>query len=145
MNLFTELNQESEKQKQQAQQSDNTNMKSKPRRLPKGIKPKTKSSGKQGGVSVEGMINTQNPTYLRKPLRKGLRTEAIEAFSFGIRKRRKVRVTADIPVEWRKMLDDFAHELQVGKYELVAYIIADFLGKTDGEEGVGQNNDKKQN
>lgn len=78
-------------------------------------------------------LPTQTDTYLSKQIRKNLstpiNTDAIEALSFQLRRTPKERVSADIPTEWKNQLDDLTHELKVGKYELVMYIIGRFLGE----------------
>jgi hypothetical protein len=64
-----------------------------------------------------------------KPLRSALTTDEIEALAFRLRKERKARINADVPAVWKQQLDDLAHALGVGKYDLVMYIIANFLDK----------------
>jgi hypothetical protein len=55
--------------------------------------------------------------------------QTIEEVSFRLRRIPKTRVNADVPVQWKERLDETAHELKVGKYELLVYIIAEFLGE----------------
>ena len=79
---------------------------------------------------------TQKPTQLRKPLRKPANepsSEAIEQMSFVYRKQSRARVCGDVPPQWKRQLEDMAYELQVGRYELVMYIIGRFLGELDGD------------
>ena len=64
-------------------------------------------------------------------LSKPLKAEAVELLAFRLRKTPKVKVNAEVPLAWKTQLDDLAHALHIGKYELVMYIIAHFLGKTD--------------
>ena len=79
--------------------------------------------------------DTQKVTQISKRVSKRLSnlpsTEEIETFVFQLRKTPKVRANADIPQEWKKRLDDAAHELGVGRYDLLMYIIADFLGELE--------------
>lgn len=82
---------------------------------------------------------TQSSKRLSKPLSKGLSksssqnvsTDVIETLAFQLRKHPKFRVNADIPKEWKDELDDMAYRLKVGKYDLMTYIIAQFLGKLE--------------
>jgi len=104
----------------------------------------------------EAETNTEEVTEVRKQLRKDLRKptrkpiselrktdgsgilngEGIEQLSFQLRKEQKARLTTDVPVAWRKELDDLAYSLEVGKYELLMYIIGKFLGKVEQELDV---------
>lgn len=82
---------------------------------------------------------TQKATYaskgLSKPLRRDLNSlpamEAVEELAFKLRKIQKVRINGDVPPAWKKRLDDLAHELGIGKYELVMYIVGRFLGEVE--------------
>lgn len=98
------------------------------------------SSGAEGrshGEKIQNEDNPQNatqkvtqaPTQISNFLSKSLRTEDIEQLNFELRKVSKVRVNADVPHEWKKLIDDLAHELGVGKYELLMYVIGLYLGK----------------
>ena len=78
--------------------------------------------------------STQKVTHLLRYLSKNLSTDAMEGLSFGLRKTPKVRVNADVPAKWKEELDNIAHEKKVGKYELLLYVIAVFLGKERPEE-----------
>lgn len=80
-------------------------------------------------TAVVKQVTTQKLTHLSKDLSKSLSTDAIESLTFELRKIPKTRVNADIPNEWKERLDDLAHELRVGKYELILYIIGVYLGK----------------
>ena len=71
---------------------------------------------------------------LSKPSSQRLTTEMIENLAFQLRKQPKFRVNADIPQEWKDQLDDMAHKLRVGKYELLTYIIGLFLGEIGENE-----------
>jgi len=53
----------------------------------------------------------------------------VETLSFSTRKDPKVKVNTEIPIAWKADIDDIAHRLKVGKYELLAYIIGQFLNK----------------
>jgi hypothetical protein len=68
---------------------------------------------------------------LSKKISKPLSTEAIETLVFQLRKVNKSRVNADIPQAWKDRLDDMAHHLKVGKYDLLMFIIAWFLGEVE--------------
>ena len=62
-------------------------------------------------------------------------TEEIEDLAYHLRKVNKVRVNADVPREWKDRLDDLAHQLRVGKYKLMLYVIAKFLGEEQPPKG----------
>jgi hypothetical protein len=64
-------------------------------------------------------------------------TETIEDWAYRLRKVSKVRVNADVPREWKERLDDLAHRLKVGKYELMLYVIGEFLGEGQPPEDGG--------
>jgi hypothetical protein len=70
---------------------------------------------------------------MSEPLSNGLSnfpsTEDIENLAFRIRKLPKQKVNTEIPLEWKKTIDDLAHTLRVGKYDLLMYILARFLGE----------------
>lgn len=70
-------------------------------------------------------------TNSRKSTRIGVlpRTEDIETMTFNLRKVRKSKVNTAIAEEWKAELDTIAFELNVGKYELLEFIIGSFLGK----------------
>src|SRR6266849_3029115 len=88
---------------------------------------------------------TQNPTQVSKkvssPASKRNQdqpsTEDIEDLAYRLRKDNKVRVNADVPREWKDRLDDLAHRLKVGKYELMLYVIAKFFEEEQPPEGGG--------
>ena len=96
-------------------------------------------SRKNGRQSQENSTEavTQKTTQVSKHLLKRLSkdlskfpsVDEVEALAFQLRKETKARINADVPQAWKKRLDDLAHELGVGKYELVMYIIAQFLGE----------------
>lgn len=54
-------------------------------------------------------------------------TEAVEMLTFRTRHAAKIKVNTEVPRAWKAQLDDISHRLRVGKYELLAYIIASFL------------------
>src|SRR6185503_759416 len=72
---------------------------------------------------------TQKVTHISKRLEAYLTTEQVEDLDYSLRKIAKVRVNADVPLEWKDRLDDLAYKLKVGKYELMLYVIASFLGE----------------
>ena len=53
--------------------------------------------------------------------------DAVELLTFKTRRSAKVKVNAEVPVAWKSKLDAMAYQLKVGKYELLAYIIGEFL------------------
>jgi hypothetical protein len=67
-----------------------------------------------------------------------LTTEDIEALAFQLRKLQKVKVNAEVPVAWKERMDDLAYQLGVGKYELLMYIIGEYLGEIGTTRGVAQ-------
>jgi hypothetical protein len=83
-----------------------------------------------------------SPTYLSKGLSKllskKLSTEDIEDLTYQLRKVQKFRVNADVPLAWKDQLDETAHRLKVGKYELLMYIIGDYLGEIGTTRGIAQ-------
>lgn len=56
-------------------------------------------------------------------------TDDVEELTFQTRRDPKIKVNTEVPERWKARLDDIAHQLKVGKYELVAYIIGQFLGE----------------
>jgi hypothetical protein len=91
----------------------------------------------QAGVKSQTKIQavTQLSKRLSKKVSKSPSTEEIEQLAFSLRKVVKVRVNADVPTEWKERLDDLAHTLKVGKYDLMLYVIAQFLGEGERSEG----------
>lgn len=77
--------------------------------------------------------STQVSKRISKPLSKTMSkiptTDDIETLAFRLRKIPKSRVNADIPADWKERLDDLAFRLRVGKYDLMLYVIAYFLGE----------------
>ncbi len=75
---------------------------------------------------------------LRETKRIGLRQypsrDAIQEFSFLLRDELKVKVQAEVPLDWQKELEDMAHQQDVGKLELYRYILGSFLGKIEPDE-----------
>ncbi|MBZ0280278.1 MAG: hypothetical protein K8L97_06030 [Anaerolineae bacterium] len=65
---------------------------------------------------------------------RNLSSEIIENLAFRLRKVSKNKVNTEVPIEWKEKLDDLAHELGVGKYELLMYIIGLFLGEVETPE-----------
>src|SRR5438132_736011 len=74
---------------------------------------------------------TRNPTQVSKKVSNVLNkrshdlpaADEVEDLAYRLRKENKVRVNADVPAEWKERLDDLAHKLRVGKYELMLYVI----------------------
>jgi hypothetical protein len=81
---------------------------------------------------------TRNNTQVSKPairqVRKLPTTEEVEDLSYALRRVPKTRVNADVPQEWKDQLDEIAYQLRVGKYELMLYVIGEFLGQA-AEQG----------
>ncbi len=73
--------------------------------------------------------STQISKSLSKRLSKEISTDDVELLDFELRKVRKFRVNADIPEDWKEELDSLAFKLKVGKYELLTFVIGQFLGK----------------
>lgn len=55
--------------------------------------------------------------------------DEVEEMMFGLRKEVKVRVNGDMPEDWKKALDEYAHTHSLGKYSLVMYAVGKMLGK----------------
>ena len=73
---------------------------------------------------------TQISDHADEQVRRLPSTEEVEDLSYTLRKIPKTRVNADVPQEWKDQLDDIAYQLRVGKYELMLYVIGEFLGQT---------------
>ena len=54
-------------------------------------------------------------------------TDIVETLTFNTRRDAKVKVNTEVPLSWKVKLDEIAYQLKVGKYELLAYIIGEFL------------------
>jgi hypothetical protein len=91
------------------------------------------SGGQSPTVSLGEVKVTQMSKRVSKPLSKIVSKhptqEAIEFLAFELRKVKKERINADVPEDWKQELDDLAHRLGVGKYELVMYVVGQFLGR----------------
>jgi hypothetical protein len=55
--------------------------------------------------------------------------DEIEEFSFTLRREHTVQVQALLPEDWKRELEDMAHDLHIGKLELYRFIYGEFLGK----------------
>ncbi len=127
-NLFTQLQQTKEEQQDQARH----------------LKSPTDSPARSDEIiqAVEtppaADHSTQMSKRLSKPLSKKVSktptSDEVEMLAFQLRKIPKVRVNADIPAEWKQQLDDLAYKLRVGKYDLMLYLIAQFLGEGEKHE-----------
>lgn len=74
--------------------------------------------------TVERTANrTSTPTNEKPSL------QTVEELSFRVRKEPMVRVSADIPEKWKKQLDLEAVKLGIKKYDLLKYIVAQYLGE----------------
>ena len=111
-NLFSELQREKERQQATLKQADAEQIQAK-----------------------DTQKATQMSKSLSKPpsrsLSKLLTTDDVENLAFLLRRVTKARVNADIPHEWKERLDERAYRLKVGKYDLMLYIIAVFLGEVE--------------
>ena len=109
--------------------------------LNKSISQQPEKTRKQEPMSSEGKKVTQIATYkstqiskgLSKHISKSISTDAVELLDFELRKVRKFRVNADIPGDWKEELDSLAFRLRVGKYELLTFVVGQFLGKVKRE------------
>jgi hypothetical protein len=93
----------------------------------------SKAAAKAPNAKEVTQVPTQKVTQISKTLSNfsmsDMTTEQVEQLSFQLRKITKTRVNADIPDDWKDELDDLAHRLRVGKYELMLYLIALVMGK----------------
>lgn len=60
--------------------------------------------------------------------------DEVQAFSFQLRDKLKIKVQAEVPHEWRVELEKISHDLNVKKMELYRYIYGEFLGKVKQKE-----------
>lgn len=104
------------------------------RKLPAGNEGKEEQTPAQHSTQKITQHSTHKVTHLLKTLSIDLSTEEIESLSFELRKDAKVRINADVPIGWKDLLDNLAHQLKVGKYELLLYMIAVSLGKVPRAE-----------
>jgi hypothetical protein len=135
--LFSDLQAESEKQKQVVQQQPTSPIKKYTKQLERKstVKKTVHNHEQQPAQNVEqGIAQTNEQVSII--MSKLPDSEEIELMNFRLRKVGKVKVNTEVPEEWKQLLDDVGHRLHVGKYELLLYIIAQFLDKTeqDGTE-----------
>ena len=55
----------------------------------------------------------------------------IQELSFRLRYEVKVKVQAEVPVEWKAKLEKIAFDLKIGKVELYRFILGEFLGQIE--------------
>jgi len=55
--------------------------------------------------------------------------DEVEEMVFRLRKEPKIRINADFPEDWKKELDEYAHQAGVGKYHLVMFAVGKMLSK----------------
>ena len=55
--------------------------------------------------------------------------DVVEEMMFRLRKVTKVRVNGDMPEDWKKEMDEYAHQAGIGRYSLVMYAVGKMLGK----------------
>ena len=60
--------------------------------------------------------------------------EDVELLAFELRKVRKVKLNTEVPEDWKDKLDTLAHQLKIGKYDLLMYIIGLFLEEVKPEQ-----------
>lgn len=75
------------------------------------------------GVKQDVDVGTHARTNTLPP------ADVIEEMVFRLRKEPKVRVNGDLPEQWKKDLDECAHQVGVGRYHLVMYAVGKMLGK----------------
>lgn len=90
------------------------------------------------GKPKDAQLIEQKVEQSFEQMSKQLTTEAIEALSFRLRKIQKTKVNTEVPDAWKERLDDLAYRLGVGKYELLLYIIGDYLGELESTRGMAQ-------
>ena len=158
MSLFTELNRESEKQKQQLKPSSDasSNDKNKKDRVArkvtrKSTPPRDRSRESSRGKSrhnprspVRDQVQDHTREMSRQSSREYPSRDEIQIFNFHLRDELRVKVQADVPHHWQKELDELARELGVRKLELYRYMIGEFLGKTGQGRARGHNETEKQ-
>lgn len=128
-NLFTQLQQESNAQKETINPpSPVIEQESK-----SATEPVTQKVTQPRDRSRESSRDKSRKTTSSIPTR-----DEIQEFSFSLRDELKVKVQAEVPHYWQKELDDLARDLNVKKLELYRFIIGDFLGKTKRSRGDGQ-------
>jgi hypothetical protein len=91
--------------------------------------PKRKTEVTQNPTQVSKRLSRPLSKRVSKPLSNLPTTAEIEDLTYALRREHKTRVNADIPDKWKEELDDMAHRLRVGKYELLLFVIAEFLEK----------------
>lgn len=90
---------------------------------------KESPSGQDAQKSTQ--IGAQKTEQTLEQMSKKVSTEAVEQLAFRLRKVVKTKVNTEVPMAWKDKIDDLAHELGIGKYELVMYIIGAFLGEIE--------------
>lgn len=125
-NLFSELQKTAEKQRNEVQQLHAS-------------PPDQKVEVVTDDLKEVTQLSKRSSKPLSRRLSKNLSnlptTEEIEDLAFRLRKTTKIRVNADIPADWKKKLDDLAFRLEVGKYDVLMYIVALFLQEVEEAEG----------
>lgn len=116
--LFTELQQEQAKQKETLKDLDKSTSAQKDEQ-----KDEQKSAQKGEQDIAQTFAQTSAHTAV------GISGEKVEELSFRLRKTPMVKVSANIPEQWKERLDEIAHTQKVGKYELLLYVIASFLNE----------------
>ena len=132
MTIFSDLQKESQKQKEviTKQQID----------IPGKPAKKQSSTGlsKNKPTGKIAQNNAQKVEQVYEQLSKTLSAEVVEELAFGLRKGQKAKVNTEIPLAWKVELDDLAHRLKVGKYDLLMFVIGEFLGKVRRGGGSGR-------
>jgi hypothetical protein len=137
MNLFTRLNEESDKQKQQLEPPKNTVA------SPQTSTPTTDAETTPGTAPAHARDRTQKSTQSRHPSRdlprgnsRNLPTRHdIQYFNFDLKVNDQLKATAkaqaDLPLEWIEELESLTQSMKVGKLELYRFIFGQFLGKVE--------------
>ena len=74
--------------------------------------------------------STNKPQRARNSTVPNLPTqEDIELMAFELRKAPKTKVNTEVVEEWKEELNKIAFNMHIGKYQLVEFIIGEFLGK----------------
>ncbi len=141
-NLFAELNKSAEKQRQDVQELTQSPIeeiktaqsKSYPIEVAQKSEQKVEQVNEQISRQLSKQVTKSPDEKSRKALSKQITTQSVEDMSYQLRRVLKNKVSAEIPEQWKRKLDGIAVDLNVGRYELVTYIIGLFLGEAGENE-----------